>query len=186
MEYCAQGDGRANTISWMLKMIDEAPRVCHDIHVALVAGLGSLLQTRKGPLGETIYIELNEIDERLVIQAMEVSVTGRLAVADAIADLQLYSCGLADWVLSGLQSNLLTEGRWPIRHVATMSKMAVINNSSIPDQHWLLRLAESLVGRLHSCAFNPLEREEIMEACFRVRGRVSVSRQQAWYSPMPY
>ena len=47
MEYCNKdaGTGRAETLKWMIKMLNADEVVREDIHFALVKGLGTVLST---------------------------------------------------------------------------------------------------------------------------------------------
>jgi len=173
MKHYAQGSGRADTLRWMIKMLDAAPEVRRDIHVALVRGLGSLLQGSAAQHEPSGCMELGEADEHLLIQALEG--TDSLAAAEAIADLQLHSSGFADWLLSDFKSHLISEGRWPLRHVVLLCERAGSSESSDDACDRVARLAQTLVARLYSAAFDPLEHEQLMGALRQTIPLISVA-----------
>ena len=149
--------GRNDTLKWMLKMLDAEPDVRRDIRVALVRGLGSVLRRTQGSGASADCIEIDSSDELLLVQAFEL--TDSLAAAEAIADLKVYSRGLADWLFSSLKSHVIVEGKWPFRHIAHLCDQVCLTSDSDRAQ----QLGKLVLGRLHASAFNEQERCDILE-----------------------
>ena len=101
IEYCSQG--RAGALKQMLQMFDDEPDVLEDIQSALIKGLVSLLQeVDKIEKQVEECIVLSKVYEDVILQTFEH--TDNLQVAEAIADLRLFSDGIADWLLSDVRS----------------------------------------------------------------------------------
>jgi len=146
----------------MLQMFDAEPDVLKDIQFALIKGLSSLLQeVDKIEKQVEECIVLSTVNEDVLLQKLEH--TDNLEVAEAIADLRLFSDGIVDWLLSDVRSLLISDGKWPICHVLLIcEKTAVAAGASFHER--ASKLAKLLIGRVHSPNFKRLEHETLFQA----------------------
>ena len=100
-------------------MLNAVAAVRGVIHFALVKGLGTVVGTSNKGHEEQPFLMLDDAIERTFLEML--NAIDSVAVAEAVADLNLYSDGLVDW-LSGdsFGSHLITTGRWPLRHVSSI------------------------------------------------------------------
>ena len=161
MEHYEHQSGRADTLKWMLGMLDCEPGIRQDIHWALTTGLGSVLKKVNGISDSPQEgIILDEDDEGVLLQALEH--TDNLAVAEAIADLQIHSLGLLDWLTSDLKSHLIVNGKWPIRHFLLMQSLTASRLLLQQGGRRASRLVRTLLGRIHSVSVDESECELLM------------------------
>jgi hypothetical protein len=120
MEHCNRGTwtGRADTLKWMLQMLNADNAVRENIHFALIKGLGTMLSRSDQRDEERPCLVLNDADERVLLEML--CQMDKLAVAEAIADLELFSDGLVDWLLGDFGSRLIAAGKWPLRHLSLL------------------------------------------------------------------
>jgi len=171
MRYCSQG--RAGALRWMLKMFDAKPEVVKDIHFALIKGLGTLLQG--SDLDDTQLedcLVLKKEDDNVFIRTLEQA--ENLAVAEAIADLAIFSDRLVDWILS--KSHLISDGKWPLRHILLICKKTELSHNVSSDGRGL-KIVAALVGRVHLLDFNILERGTLIECLCTILPALSLGCQ---------
>jgi hypothetical protein len=97
---------RAETIKWMLKMLESDTDVLKNVHFALIKALGTILKQDAADSGASEGIKLRQEDESMVLQP---GLRENMAVANALSDLRLFSEALVDW-LEG-EPSLIAEGR---------------------------------------------------------------------------
>jgi Leucine-rich repeat (LRR) protein len=180
MKYCNKdaGTGRAETLKWMLKMLNADTAVREDVHFALVKGLGTVLSTSNKRHEEPFFLMLDDAIERAFLEML--NAIDSVDVAEAVADLNLYSDGLVDWLLGGPGSHLMTTGHWPLRHVSFICDRVVemLQHGDKSDTAMLAshatnlqrasRLVCVLFCRLHSPYFKPGEEVQLREAFGKV------------------
>jgi len=164
MEHCLHG--RAGALTWMLKMFDSKPDVLRAIQFVLIKGLGTLLQSAdKNDKQVEDCIVLSKGDEDVLLQVLEHA--DNFEVAEAIADLRLFSHRLVDWLLSDVRSHLISDGKWPFCHVLLMcEKTAVAAHTSFHER--ASKLATLLVGRIHSPNCKITEQEASIQALTKI------------------
>jgi hypothetical protein len=108
-----------------------------------------------------------------------------VAVPEAVADLNLYSDGLVDWLSGAFGSHIITTGRWPLRHVSFIchrvaafldSQLQVHGDNNGPatlaahatNLQRASRLVAVLFGRLHSPSFKTDQEVQLLEALGKV------------------
>jgi hypothetical protein len=187
MEYCNKnaGTGRAETLKWMLKMLN-AGKLLHRrevIHFALVKGLGTVLNKSNQGHEEQFVMMLDDAIERTFLEMLNDAIAS-VDVAEAVADLKLYSDGLVDWLLGASGSHVIA-GHWPLRHVSLICDRVAASLRDSQLQHGdetdsaLLashdahlqrasRLVSALFGRLHGDSFKPEEEVQLREALVKV------------------
>jgi hypothetical protein len=182
MKHCSRSD-RAETISWMLKMLQSESSVLENVHFALVKGLGTVLKLG-GESAAGGGIMLQHDDESVLFQP---GLRGSEPVANALADLKIYSAGLVDW-LEGepegdpsfiAQRRFITQGRWPIRHVHFLCENAAASN----DSQRASRLVNSLLHRLHSSSFQTSEQTLLLRGLHAVHALVAAD---GWSQVLPF
>ena len=146
MKHCSRSD-RAETIRWMLKMLQLRSDMLENVHFALVKALGTMLESG-GESAASSGIMLQRDDESVIFQP---GLRESVAVANALADLKIYSAGLVDWLEA--EPSLIAHGRWPIIHVHFLCE----NAAALTDFHRALGLVNSLLHRLHSSSFQMSE-----------------------------
>jgi hypothetical protein len=159
---------RAETIKWMLKMLESDTDVLKDVHFALIKALGTILKQDKS--GASEGIKLRQEDESAVLQPClreNMAVEFNIAVANAWSDLGLFSEALVDWLQD--EPSLIAEGTWPIRHVQFLCERLAVSN----DYKRAVRLADSLLRRLHSFSFIQSDRLLLLKGLDNVRGLLS-------------
>jgi hypothetical protein len=186
MEYCNKDAviGRAETLKWMLKMLNADAAAREDIHFALVKGLGTVLSTSNKGHEEQPFLMLDDAIERTFLEML--NAIDSVAVPEAVADLNLDSEGLVDW-LSGdsFGSHLMTSGHWPLRNVSFICDRVAaflvdsqLQHGDINDPVMLAahatnlqrasRLVAVLFGGLHSPSFKTDEEVQLREALGKV------------------
>jgi hypothetical protein len=185
-EYCNKdaGTGRAETLKWMIKTLNADAAVREDIHFALVKGLGTVLSKSNKGHEEQLFLMLDDVIERTFLE-MLIAIDS-VAVSEAVADLNLYSDGLVDWLSGDLfGSHLVTTGRWPLRHmyficdrvveILVYSQLQHVDKndpatlaSHATNLQRASRLVLVLFGRLHSPSFEPDEEVQLRKALGKV------------------
>ena len=161
---------RAETIKWMLKMLESDTDVLKNVHFALIKALGTILKQDAADSGASEGIKLRQEDESAVLQPClreKMAVEFNMAVANAWSDLGLFSEALVDWLQD--EPSLIAEGRWPIRHVQFLCERVAVSN----DFERASRLADSLLHRLHSYSFIQSDRLLLLKGLDNVRGLLS-------------
>jgi serine/threonine protein kinase len=143
MKHCARSD-RAETISWLLGMLQLGTRALENVHFALIKALGTMLKHDAGDSDAVVGIILRQEDESvLLLPDLRESDT----IANALSDLEVFSEGLVDWVQR--EPCVIAQGRWPIRHVQFMCEKIVAGEDSARASS----IAQSLLSHLHSPSF---------------------------------
>ena len=155
---------RAETINWMLKMLESDTDVLKNVHFALIKALGTILKQDAADSGASEGIKLRQEDESMVLQP---GLRENMAVANALSDLRLFSEALVDW-LEG-EPSLIAEGTWPIRHVQFLCERVAVSN----DFERASRLADSLLHRLHSSSFIQSDRLLLLKGLDFLQGLLS-------------
>jgi hypothetical protein len=161
---------RAETIRWMLEMLESDTDALKNVHFALIKALGTILKQDAGDSDAIEGIKLRQEDESVVLQPglrENVAVEFNMAVANALSDLGLCSEALVDWLQD--KPSLIAEGRWPIRHVQFLCERVAVWN----DFERAVRLADSLLHRLHSSSFIQSDRLLLLKGLDNVRGLLS-------------
>eukprot|EP00961_Rhodomonas_salina_P225203 3044813-Rhodomonas_salina.1 len=149
MDHCREG-GRSDTIQWLFEMLRGESDTLQGVHFAIISGLGSLFTEHCGSVArESDCIVLMEDDERILLTALEEE--DRMTVFEAIADLNIFSLCLIDWLVDA--SRLHQFAAWPARHVAFMcSKVA---HAGDPER--LSSFANQILRQLFSPAISTEE-----------------------------
>jgi len=161
MEHCQKYDNRTETLRWVLVMLSS--NYDENVHYALVKGLGTLLKGRKdGALKlQFDFTFVSADDEKVLLHALGSMVSySHLAVMEALADLNAYSDGLMEWALrKSLLSDksLLSEGKWPMRHVLGVFCTKIASDS---NHSQAVRLATHLFARVHAGSSKIFETEK--------------------------
>jgi hypothetical protein len=172
MKHCSRSD-RAETIRWVLKMLQSESVVLANVHFALVKALGTMLKEGgESAAGGGILLHLE--DESVLLQP---GLRGSVAVANALADLKIYSAGLVDWL--DREPSPIAQGRWPIRHVHFLCE----NVAALNDSQRASRLVNSLLHRLHSSSFQTSERALLFMGLFAVHALVAAD---GWSQVLPF
>jgi Leucine-rich repeat (LRR) protein len=185
MEYCNKDEGtnRAGTLKWMIHMLNADTVVREDIHFALVKGLGTVLSTSNKGHEDQPFLILDDAIERTFLEML--NDIDSVALAEAVADLSLYSDGLVDWLLGAYGSHIITTGHWPLRHVSFICDRVAaflvdsqLQHGGINDPVMLAahatnlqrasRLVTVLFGRLHSPSFKTSQYLQLQEALGKV------------------
>jgi hypothetical protein len=151
MDHCRKGNGRSDTLQWLLAML--TPDQNEDICFALVAGLGTLLKGVERTESKDEIMLVAAEDEPLLLGALKKSANG--VVVEAVADLKAYSDGLMDWVLN--ESSLIVEGVWPMRHLLHVFcfKIATSGNQDRAE-----KVGQQLFGRVAWMSEDVFEKEQ--------------------------
>ena len=165
MKHCSHID-RTETIQWMLTMLQSGPDELENIHFALVSALGTLLRHDGSDGVEGDGIVLCPEDENVLFQA---NLRESVVIADALSDLKVCSKGLVDWLQR--EPCRIAGGKWPIRHVIFMCKKVV----EFKDTARSSRIAESLLGRLHSPSFDEAEWEPLLKCLCTVHKLLGIT-----------
>jgi hypothetical protein len=114
MKHCARID-RAETISWLLGVLQLGTRALEHVHFSLIKALGTMLKHDASDIDAGGGIMLRQEDESvLLLPDLRESDT----IANALSDLEVFSEGLVDWVQ--WKPCVIAQGRWPIKHVQFM------------------------------------------------------------------
>ena len=103
MEYCNKdaGTGRAETLEWVIKMLNADAAVREDIHFALVKGLGTVLNKSNQGHEEQFVMMLDDAIERTFLEMLN----------DAIASMVMRACSI-----------LASRNDCKVHHLMTFSK----------------------------------------------------------------
>ena len=155
MGYCS-GRHRAETIQWMLKMLQSKPKVLADVHFALIRALGTLLMEREADVDQYHFhgIVLRSEDESVLLLS---NLRNVAPIADALSDLKVFSDGLVDWLQS--EPCRIAAGRWPMSHVRFICEKVV----EFKDSARASRMAQSLLVWLHSLSFDEVEWKPLLK-----------------------
>jgi hypothetical protein len=173
MKHCSRSD-RAETIRWVLKMLQSESYMLENVHFALVKGLGTMLK-EGGDSAAGGGILLHREDESVLLQP---GLRESIAIADALSDLKIYSAGLVDWLELG-PSPKIAQGRWPIRHVHFLCENVAASN----DSQRASRLVNSLLHRLHSSSFQISDQALLLMGLFAVHALVAAD---GWSQVLPF
>ena len=138
---CRQVLDRAETLRWVLEMLESC--MDENVHYALAKGLGTLLKGKEETTHDCAWMPLCQEDGNVVLHALEMSDSQR--IMDVVADLNAYSDGLMDWVLSKSYSK--SKGKWPMRHVLNVFCSRITTSN---DLERAVILAKNLFGRVHA------------------------------------
>jgi hypothetical protein len=172
MKHCSRSD-RAETIRWMLKMLQSESDELENVHFALVKALGTVLK-EGGQSAAGGGIMLLREDESVLSQP---GLRESVSVANALSDLKVYSAGLVDWLEGG--ASPIAQGRWPIRHVHFLCE----NVAASKNSQMAVRLVNSLLHRLHSYSFQMSDQELLLRGLCAVHALVAAD---GWSQVLPF
>jgi hypothetical protein len=129
------------------------------------------------------FLMLDDAIERTFLEML--NAIDSVAVAEAVADLNLYSDALVDWLSGAYGSHLITTGHWPLRHVSFICDRVAAFLADSQLQHGdkndpatlaahatnlqrASRLVSVIFGRLYSPSFKPGEEVQVREALGKV------------------
>ena len=139
MDHCKDA-AQTETLQWVLEMLQHDRN--ESIFFSLVKGLGTLLK-RSEESEHDEYLSLSGDNELVLLHALTYSKSK--LIVEAVADLNSYSDGLLDWVLS--KSNLIEDGVWPMRHLVRV----FCNKTAASGSHVrALNLCRKLFGRVNA------------------------------------
>jgi hypothetical protein len=173
MKHCSRSD-RAETIRWVLKVLQSECDVLANVHYALVKALGTMLK-EGGDSAAGCGLLLHREDEGVLLHP---GLRESISIAGALADLKIYSAGLVDWLELG-PSPKIAQGRWPIRHVHFLCENVAASKSS----QMASRLVNSLLLRLHSSSFQISDQTLLLRGLCAVHALVAAD---GWSQVLPF